>query len=70
MSTVRLALLAPFVLIASVGVAVDYQDEWGPAVGSTMPAIDASDHTGTPRALGDLAGERGLLLFVSRSADW
>ena len=66
----RLSLPAAVVFLAGVALAADYQDEWGPAVGSAMPAIDAPDQTGTARALGDLAGERGLLLFVNRSADW
>ena len=70
MRFVRPTLLVPIVLLAGAGLAADYQDDWGPAVASAMPAIDALDHTGTPRTLGDLTGERGLLLFVSRSADW
>ena len=58
-------------LLAGAGVAAaDYQDDWGPAVGSAMPPIDAPDHTGAPRALADLTGTNGLLLFVNRSADW
>ena len=64
------AILGSLALVVCVGVGADYQDDWGPAVGSAMPAIDAPDHTGAARALGDLAGERGLLLFVNRSADW
>ncbi len=64
---VALALM----LLGAAGVAADdYQDDWGPAVGSAMPAIDAPDHTGAPRALADLTGAKGLLLFVNRSADW
>lgn len=66
----RISLLAAIAFLGGVGVAADYQDEWGPAVGSAMPTIDAPDHTGARRALGDLTGERGLLLFVNRSADW
>ena len=65
----RFASLA-LMLLAGAGVAADYQDDWGPVVGSAMPAIDAPDHTGASRALADLAGEKGLLLFVNRSADW
>ena len=50
--------------------ASEYQDAWGPAVGAAMPAIAALDQDGERRALADLAGERGTLLFVVRSADW
>ncbi|MGE0623025.1 MAG: hypothetical protein AB7I04_06495 [Pseudomonadales bacterium] len=48
----------------------DYSDAWGPAVGSRLPVLAAPDQTGAMRGLADLAGERGLLLFLSRSADW
>ncbi|MYB38991.1 MAG: hypothetical protein F4Y26_16730 [Gammaproteobacteria bacterium] len=70
MRFLRFGLLVPVVLLAGASLAADYQDDWGPAVGSVMPTIDAPDHTGAPRTLGDLTGERGLLLFVNRSADW
>ena len=63
-------ILGSLALVVCVGVGADYQDDWGPTAGSAMPAIDAPDHTGASRTLGDLAGERGLLLFVNRSADW
>ena len=66
----QVLFLAPFMALAGSGFAADYQDEWGPPVGSAMPAIDAPDQAGAARTLGDLAGERGVLLFVNRSADW
>lgn len=47
-----------------------YVDLWGPALGSELPLLDAVDHTGERRRLADLAGQRGLLLFLVRSADW
>lgn len=47
-----------------------YQDAWGPAVGAPMAAIGAADQHGATRTLEDLAGTRGLLLFMVRSADW
>ena len=47
-----------------------YSEDWGPALGSTLPILNAEDHTGTRRTLADLSGEEGLLLIVSRSADW
>ncbi len=48
----------------------DYGDDWGPAVGLALPKLEANDHTGAPRNLANLAGEQGLLLLLSRSADW
>lgn len=47
-----------------------FVDVWGPAVGSALPVLDAVDHSGERRRLADLAGRRGLLLFLVRSADW
>jgi peroxiredoxin len=45
---------------------------WAPEfpVGSQIPTIDAPDQTGSRRSLGDLSGEKGLLLVLSRSFDW
>ena len=54
----------------ALGVAADYQDDWGPAVGTPMLAIEAADQTGTVRDLASLSGERGVILFMVRSADW
>ena len=48
----------------------EYTDHWGPPVGETVPVLEAHDHTGTLRTLANLTGERGLLLFMNRSADW
>ena len=58
-------------LLSSGGAwASEFSESWGPAVGSTLPLLEAPDQTGTVRTLGDLAGEQGLLLFLNRSADW
>ncbi len=59
-----------FALAAGAGDASDYADAWGPVVGTAMPAISALDQHGAERDLGNLSGERGLLLFAVRSADW
>ena len=39
-------------------------------MGASAPAIAALDQSGAERSLDSLAGERGLLLFLVRSADW
>ena len=57
-------------LSAGTVLASDYSDGWGPAVGSALPVLEAPDHTGQLRTLDDLVGEQGLMLFLSRSADW
>ena len=57
-------------LAAGAGDASEYSDAWGPAVGAAMPPIAALDQHDAERDLGNLSGERGLLLFAVRSADW
>lgn len=57
-------------LLATMSWADDYAQDWGPAAGTRLPVLEAPDQTGTMRTLGDLSGERGLLLLLSRSADW
>ena len=43
---------------------------FGPAVGATIPEISAADQTGASRALRSLSGEDGIVLAVTRAADW
>lgn len=45
-------------------------ESWGPPVGSIAPEISAQDQDGVTRDLPALSGKRGLLLVLSRSADW
>jgi peroxiredoxin len=43
----------------------------GPPVGSPAPTIGTPpDQTGKPRTLASLMGDKGLVLFFFRSADW
>jgi len=66
-----LLLTAAAGLIPTAGVwADDYADDWGPALGSALPVLEAPDQTGAVRTLKDLTGDQGLLLFLVRSADW
>ena len=69
MRQVLLGTFAAGAAVASVG-ASEYQETWGPPVGAEMPAIAALDQSGAPRDLANLAGARGTLLFMVRSADW
>ena len=54
----------------SLGAWSDYVDDWGPALGAPLAKLEANDHSGVSRNLDNLAGEQGLLLLLSRSADW
>ena len=66
----RFLLAGTLVALASAAFADDYTESWGPPVGATAPAIAAADQDGMTRDLGSLCGERGVLLVLSRSADW
>src|SRR5258706_14709321 len=59
-----LVLMGGFSLTASA-------DDLGPPIGAKVPDIGAPpDQTGMPRALSSLMGDKGLVLFFFRSADW
>ena len=66
----KLWLGCALVALSGVAFADDYAQAWGLPVGAAAPAIAAQDHNGVARNLESLAGERGLLLVMSRSADW
>jgi hypothetical protein len=57
-------------LSATLASASEYSDGWGPPAGSALPVLEAYDQAGELRSLENLVGERGLLLFLARSADW
>lgn len=50
--------------------ATGYAADWGPAIGTAIPEFETRDSQGTSRDFASLAGDRGLLLVISRSADW
>ena len=66
------ACLATFVAVASDDPVepVEYLDNWGPEVGSKMPDFALTDSTGQLRDLDSLTSSSGLILFLTRSADW
>ena len=61
-------LLVPAVCAASQE--AQYAASWGPEIGSALPLLEARDQSGQLRTLDDLTGAQGLLLLLSRSADW
>ena len=54
--------------IAVLGVA--HAHDLGPPVGAPVPAREAQDQTGAARTVASLGGRRGLVLLVTRAADW
>lgn len=68
--TVARGALAAAAFAAGLAGASEYADAWGPPVGTALPAIAALDQHNAERTLANLSGEKGLLLFAVRSADW
>lgn len=69
--TMVIVIAATLCLATAVdAAAAEYSAAWGPEVGSRIPVLEAPDQTGRVRRLEDLSGEQGLLLLLSRSADW
>ena len=67
---VKLGLAGTMLALTGGAWAQSFVDSWGPAVGTTAPAIEAEDQDGQVRDLQSLSGERGVLFVLSRSADW
>ena len=44
--------------------------DYGPAVGSRMPAFQLPDQDGNQRNLTNVMGPKGALIIFYRSADW
>ena len=44
--------------------------EYGPPIGSAMPAFEAPDQNGQVHTLKDLLGPNGAAIVFYRSADW
>ena len=74
-------LLAPGALVALVTMAVAVggaqqpapavdTSKLGPQVGAMVPPLSGTDQFGTPQTLASLSGPKGLMLVISRSADW
>ena len=67
---VRLTVLTVALVFLGLSLAVQAQ-EFGPGIGTKGPDIGTpSDQSGKQRSLSSLMGEKGLVLFFVRSADW
>ena len=68
--TVRTRLITIAVLLLGLAFSADAQ-ELGPRIGTRTPQIGTPlDQKGTQRSFQSLMGEKGLVLFFFRSADW
>lgn len=63
---------AGFAIVAllAAGPASAQSHDLGPAIGASLPAMSAQDQGGVARDVSALGGERGLVLLVTRAADW
>jgi peroxiredoxin len=68
MRPIAAALAALALLTPVLSPAADW--DVGPKVGAKVPALHATDLKGTPAAIPDLSGRRGLVLVFFRSAKW
>ena len=71
LSTALLALVFGFLIQTATPSRANPDFDLGPPINAHAPDIGTPrDSTGTPRALNSLMGEKGLVLFFFRSADW
>ena len=68
-SMMRRLLGTGLLLAAASGVSLG-QSTTGPEVGEKIPKFELKDQHGRSRDFNSLAGDQGLLLLFSRSADW
>ena len=70
----KLIGIAIFSLLLTASMAVgasDWEDNWGPEVGSELPEVSVDDTDGNEKSLKDLTGDsKGLLLFFVRTSNW
>lgn len=64
------AALIAAAALSLAGPALAQTHDFGPAVGDVLPAIEAPDQSGAVRSVALLGGEQGLVLAVTRAADW
>ncbi|MDE0052846.1 MAG: hypothetical protein OXT64_01120 [Gammaproteobacteria bacterium] len=58
------------VMIASMAMASEYSEGWGPPTGTRIPDEEFTSHLGETRTFADLMGEKGVLILFNRSANW
>ena len=57
-------------LVATLAMASEYIDGWGPSTGTQIPDGDFTAHLGQTLSVSDLMGDKGLLILFNRSANW
>ena len=61
-------------LLMLVGISTsgsEFEENWGPEVGTSLPELAVKDTSGKDRDVKDLTGEKkGLVLFFVRTSNW
>ena len=67
---VTFAAVRPILGLIAVSMFSCLAAEYGPPVGTAMPAFEAPDQNGKMTSLKDIIGQNGAVLVFFRSADW
>jgi hypothetical protein len=59
-----------FAIVGLLAAGLMAQVKTGPAVGASIPSIEAQDQNGRTQSLATIAGAKGALIVFYRSADW
>ena len=67
----KFMFVVALLLFAGAVLSEEYQDTWGPDIGSDVPDLSVKDTEGNDQSIDDLRGEsKGLLIFFVRTSDW
>ena len=64
-------LLVSILMLSAPVNSDEYQDQWGPDVGTEAPEIDVQNTEGEKQTIDNLRGDsKGLILFFTRTSNW
>ena len=64
-------LLCSLLATGTITLGSEYEENWGPDVGSSLPELSVKDTEGEDRSIEDLVGDKqGLLIFFVRTTNW
>ena len=67
----KFLFVAALLLLTGAVLGEEYQDTWGPDVGTDFPDLVVKDTDGDDRSVDDLRGDsKGLLIFFVRTSNW
>ncbi|MXZ43425.1 MAG: hypothetical protein F4Z01_00345 [Gammaproteobacteria bacterium] len=67
----KIMFVTVLLLLTGAVLGEEYEEKWGPEVGSDFPELAVKDTEGNDRSVDELRGEnKGLLIFFVRTTDW